>query len=636
MTGCGSPTQALSPTQGSPTELQPSETSQPTLQQTPTAVASERTTLTICTRALPENLLPYNESFSANKSNLLAMIYEEPFLVVDGVLTPVILEKVPAQVDGDLVITPVSVQAGQSVAAANGQVKILKPGLQVRPGGCRSNDCVITWDGETPLEMDQMVVDYKIKGDLTWSDGAPVTAEDSILSYKTAADWKGAGSNWTIERTEGYLALNQKDVQWRGIPGFTTADLSEFFWKPLPAHLYQDFLSQGDLESDEGIRLLQVGYGPFIAATREDQQLLLSRNPNYFRDDNDLPKFDQVLIREVVGGLGDAWLDLQNGDCDVLDSTFSLAESQDLLAEIQSNPEFDVVLQTGESWSQLVFGIKPSSHDDFYNPELGDRPDYLGDARTRQAIMHCLNREGMRQSILGELGEVWPDYLPPEISKLGPGEGIDYDPTKGVELLQSVGWYDLDGDPSTPFQSWYAPNVPGGAPLSLELLVSPNPFHQAIAEGIKIDLAECGVGLTVRTLPAESLYAPGPSGPLFGRQFDLALISWQPMPGGDCQFYQSWNVPSDENFWIGTNIAGLLNEDYDRACADAVLALPGEKDEAIYQSELSYLNHLPAVPLFSIPKVIVIPTSGCSEKDIKSEGQFFANIAYFGLDQMCP
>ena len=242
----------------------------------------------------------------------------------------------------------------------------------------------------------------------------------------------------------------------------------------------------------------------------------------------------------------------------------------------------------------------------------------------------------MLEVTLDNLGEVWQSYLPSEESALETTQFVNYDPVKGVELLQSVGWYDLDGNPSTPLQSWYAPNMPGGAPLSLDFLISPNPFHQKLAEVIQMNLAECGVGVTIREEPIESLYAPGPEGPLFGRGFDLALISWQPVPGGDCQLYQSWEMPSEDNYWIGTNIAGLLNEGYDDACADAVLALPGENVEADREAELVFLNSLPAVPLFSTPKILVLPAGGCIDDGISGEKEFFTGIATFGMGEMCP
>ena len=631
MTACGPPGQELTPTQFNATETQPSQNHTPTLQQSiPTETATPIKSLTICSAELPADLLPYSDNSSINKSNLLSLVYEEPFLQIDGELAPLILEKVPSQADGDLVLNPVLVQAGQTVVDSKGQVRILTPDLQVRPAGCRDSDCVITLDGETSLEMDQMVVDYKLREDLRWSDGTPVTADDSVFSFDYSVNLTQTSLSWALRRTADYQAVNETVVQWRGLPGFTTADLSHFFWKPLAAHIYQDSVNQ----AAQGIN--QIGYGPYTLSSHVGDALVFSRNPYYFRAEEGLPKFDQIQVRQVVGRIDAAWADSQNSDCDVWDSTYNVLASPEFFGEIQTNSNFDALVEAGDSWMQLVFGIKPASYDDFYNPELGDRLDYLGDPRVRKAIMHCLDRDTMLEVTLDNLGEVWQSYLPSEESALETTQFVNYDPVKGVELLQSVGWYDLDGNPSTPLQSWYAPNMPGGAPLSLDFLISPNPFHQKLAEVIQMNLAECGVGVTIREEPIESLYAPGPEGPLFGRGFDLALISWQPVPGGDCQLYQSWEMPSEDNYWIGTNIAGLLNEGYDDACAEAVLALPDEKVGADREAELAFLNSLPAVPLFSTPKILVLPAGGCIDDGISGEKEFFTGIATFGMGEMCP
>ncbi|MFN2302218.1 MAG: hypothetical protein ACK2TV_00665, partial [Anaerolineales bacterium] len=135
----------------------------------PSATAQKSTKLTICTAALPESLFPYDGIDTRVKSNVLELILESPFERVDGQLQPVILEKVPRQADGDLRLEPIPVQAGQPVLDANGDVIVLKPGIQLRPSGCRSGDCVITWDGETPIAMDQMVVVFQLKEQITWS-----------------------------------------------------------------------------------------------------------------------------------------------------------------------------------------------------------------------------------------------------------------------------------------------------------------------------------------------------------------------------------------------------------------------------------------------------------------------------------
>ena len=79
-------------------------------------------------------------------------------------------------------------------------------------------------------------------------------------------------------------------------------------------------------------------------------------------------------------------------------------------------------------------------------------------------------------------------------------------------------------------------------------------------------LAGVGVEVSVIPLPLEQLYAPGPEGPLFGRNFEMALVSWQSDPVNRCATYMSKTIPSASNHWIGTNLSGLGDEAFDLAC----------------------------------------------------------------------
>jgi hypothetical protein len=80
----------------------------------------------------------------------------------------------------------------------------------------------------------------------------------------------------------------------------------------------------------------------------------------------------------------------------------------------------------------------------------------------------------------------------------------------------------------------------------------------------------------------------------------------------DCILYRSDQVPSEENGWIGTNIAGLAALAYDAACDDGSLALPSEKEAALGLAEEQYLDALPAVPLLSLPEVMIVKSEVCS------------------------
>lgn len=598
----------------------------------PTSTAIPQQTLTICTAGLPESLFLYDGVQTPVKNNILALLSDPPFEIENGEVAPVILEKVPSQADGDVRLEAVTVEAGRTVVDAAGEVVVLTPGIAIRPSGCQSGDCVITWEGESPLEMDQMVIEYQLVDGLAWSDGVPVGADDSVFSFKIASDADAPGLQWAESRTESYIALDETRIQWTGLPGFTTAALERLFWTPLPAYQFSTATDWSDLVTDEGARTSPLSYGPFMLEEVGQDAIRFVPNPYYFRASEGTPFLDMVIIQAVAGGAEAAISMLESGGCDVLDSSFNLVESPALLDQVRSDDRFSVSVENGPSWVQLVFGIESST-----NVAVGNNaePTLLGDVRTRQAIFACLDREGMLANTIGDFGDGWPSFLPPEDSQLAPGEGIAYDPARSAELLASAGWVDHDDNPSTPLQAQGVINVPFGTPLSLDLFSSTSAFHQDLAGTIRDDLAVCGIEVVHKALPNETLYAPGPEGPLFGRQFDLGLINWQPMPQEDCHLYDSTQIPSAENYWIGTNIAGQSDQVYDEACHTASLALPEAREEALHQAERAYLDALPAVPLFSIPRVIVLPENACENSQIVTESEFFRRLEEYQLGTDC-
>ena len=589
----------------------------------PTVTPESPVTLTICTASLPETLFPYQAGSSASLNALLAMVGTRPY------------ERIPSEQNGDLLLQSVSVQRGQPVVDARGELVTLKAGATVRPSGCRSSDCAIVWDGESVLEMDQMVVTFRLLDGLAWSDGTRVSAADSVFSFELASDLVAFGSGWVMDRTVRYSALDERTLEWVGKPGFTTAEMETLFWMPIPLHQFLDGLDWQNLDSEERFKAGSLSFGPFIIDRWEEGLIQLTRNVGYYRAEEGLPYLDIINLK-VVEGAGSAIAALLDGACDVLDTSVGLENEPETLAELQADNRFDVLISQTGIWEQLVFGIQPAAYDLFYNPVYGDRPDFFGDPRTRQAVSACLDREALIESGYSELVPVWPSFLSPDNTHLSEGTSIVYDPDGGLELLEQVGWRDHDLDLGTPLIAGAVPGIPAGTVFSLSLLVDSSPAHQRMAGVVRESLAGCGVEVRVDTLPVNELYAPGPGGLVFGRQFDLTFVAWQPLAELDCGFYQSWRIPAEDNQWIGTNIAGLVNDNYDKACADASLALPESSPGLITAAEEVFLSTLPAIPLFGHPDVMVIRRAQCGNFDFSSAEFFFENLDEFTGDASCP
>ena len=540
--------------------VEPSAAPEPTPTETPPV------TLTVCTASLPETLSPFGGPLTPARERLNALLYP------------------PAYTLGNVWLEPVPIRRGQMLVDARGELVMAAEGVNVRPSGCRENACSITWNGLDPLEMDRMVVDFSLHAGLTWSDGAPLIPADVILSYTLASDPSSPVYGWAEARTESFNARDAISLSWRGLPGFTSAELENFFWTPLPSHRFDSVPDFSAVAAETS------SYGPFSLAERGEHELLLTRNPGYPSPAETLPGVDQVVLRALEGGAVAAWEALQTGTCDALDASFNLVEAPEVLAAIQSEPGYEVRVETDGPPTQLVFGIRPAEYDTINNPVFAERKDFFADSRTRLALTQCIDIE----ALAAQTGSA------PVLQA-----GLSYDPVAGATLLETVGWVDHDGDPLTPRVSQNVPGVFNSTPLSLTLLAGPSPFHQDLAAGIAEMLGICGVGLQVHTLSLPELYAPGPEGPLFGRAFDLTLLAWQRPPGGDCALYASWAIPNTTNGWIGTNIAGFSDAGYDALCSAALLATPEEVDTRRESAQAAFAELLPAVMLVTPVRVEV-------------------------------
>jgi peptide/nickel transport system substrate-binding protein len=114
-------------------------------------------------------------------------------------------------------------------------------------------------------------------------------------------------------------------------------------------------------------------------------------------------------------------------------------------------------------------------------------------------------------------------------------------------------------------------------------------------------LAQCGIKVNLQYLDANTLYAPGPGGELFGRNFDLAEFAMG-STGSEtpCDWYTSSEVPDAANGWVGTNVSGYSNPAFDEACRAAQQSLEDDTTyiEAYAQVQSIFAQDLPVIPLY--------------------------------------
>jgi peptide/nickel transport system substrate-binding protein len=606
----------------------------PTTVPTPTPTPPE--TLTVCLGQEPNTLFPYGQPNAAALS-VLEAIDNGPIDSVSYEYQPVILQKLPSLQDGDAQILPVTVQAGSTVVDTDGNIVSLAQGKRIRPASCRSDACTVTYDGVSSLQMDQMLVTFHLRPDLTWSDGTPLTAADSAYAYQIANETLPAGARYLEDHTQTYEATDPSSTQWWGLPGYLDPSFMTNFWAPAPKHVWGEFKAQ-DLAQTDVVARSPIGWGPYsVQEWTAGDHITLTKNPYYFRASEGYPKFDELEFR-FISDPNAAISELTAGRCDILDPSVALDGQVALLEQLQRSGEARASIVPGMAIEWVGLGIAPASYDDGISLAKGDRPDILGDPRTRQALALCMDRQKIVDTVLSGKSSVPLSFVPPgNPLYVGNVDSYDFDPARGNQLLDLVGWRDLDSNPATPRVAVSVPNVPAGTPLSLGYYSTPALQRRQAADILMKSLAECGVGANVQYFSQNDLYAPGPQGLLFGRRFDLiqyAMSTNTIVP--PCTWFTTREIPTAADQWVGTNVTGFSNPEYDAACESTALSLPGEAAyaDAFHQAQSIFAAEVPAIPLYFRLKVAAARADIC-HFDLDPSANPLWNIEAFDMGQGC-
>jgi peptide/nickel transport system substrate-binding protein len=510
---------------------------------------------------------------------------------------PVILEKLPTLSDGDAVINTVTVGEGDVVVNAVGDPVELTTEFTgtLRPAGCYTTDCEVTFDGGE-LEMEQMAVTFVMVDGLTWADGEPAKASDSVYSFNLYMDPDTpTPSRYTGERTASYEAVDDKTTVWTGLPGYRDSVYFTNFWQPLPEHLWGS-MSAADLVASEEASRTPIGFGAFT--TQEwvaGDHITVVKNPHYFRADEGLPYADEIVFRFIGEDPNAAIAAMLAGECDILTQDVHMDDQSELLIELEQAGQLIPTFVTGTVWEHVDFGINPT---DEY---AATRPDFFEDVRMRQAIAMCLDRQAVVDELLLGKSVVIHSYIPEEHPLYQPdAKQWPYDPDAAKALLEEMGWTDSDGDGIRECNGCEVEGAEDGTPLAFKWGSTTADLRVNAMQIFQVNMLDCGFDVTLENLPAGEWFADGPEGPLFGRHFDLGEFAWLTGVEPPCDLYLCSQWPSEESGWAGQNDPGYCNEEYDRICNAALQALPGtaEYEENHKAVQLIFAEELPVVPLF--------------------------------------
>ena len=259
--------------------------------------SSQTREMMTCMAREPQSLYIYsgnpNRDLGARSASILQMaMYERMYVMISGEYEARGLTHIPTPDSGDVIYKQTTVQTGDWVIDANNELIQLTEGATL----LNASGEPLKFEG-TAVSIPQMQVTFTLQP-FIWSDGTPVTAEDSVFSFEIASDPATPMSKERIQRTASYESVGKHSVQWLGIPGNISEDYVQNIWTPLPKHQLGFYSAEELLTLDHTSRE-PISYGRFIIESWvPGSHITLISNPHYYALDQAAPT--QRLIYEFL------------------------------------------------------------------------------------------------------------------------------------------------------------------------------------------------------------------------------------------------------------------------------------------------------------------------------------------------
>ncbi|TFH66341.1 MAG: hypothetical protein E4G90_04075, partial [Gemmatimonadales bacterium] len=531
------------------------------VEETLTPVPPPPETLIICLNQEPESLFLYSEELmygpaAAESRAVLQALYDGPLDLLDDGIAPVMLNGLQTFENGKVVLEPVTVaESDVYLNPVSMQAENLRPGAPYLPQGCRGPECMTNYSGGE-IVMEQMAVEFELQDGWRWSDGESVRASDSVFSYQLDSSSELSTTKYLVARTQSYLAFDDLRVQWISIPGFLDPDFATLFWSPLPEHQL-GALGAGDLPIADLAARMPLGWGAYMLETwAPGEQIMLIPNPNYTRSAEGLPEFDRLIFR-FVGDDGRVGVQqLLTGECDVLDESVLGVLDASLLEPYLAVGGIDLSWAVEPEVGMLIFNTAP----------IGRQGEaYFQAPAARQAVGACLDRAALVEDLFagyGVLPETWP--LGEIIDEPTAFPIIAFDPQTGRDLLRSIGWVEVEGEPDQPRVAWGVPGVSNGTRLSVSFSSTGSALDVAISARLQQDLVGCGFEVQIQTVTFEEWVEPWPQGVIFGRGFDMTHTRWPVWVTPVCEVLAGREIPGADHPY-GINASGISDLAYNQA-----------------------------------------------------------------------
>jgi len=341
-------------------------------------------------------------------------------------------------------------------------------------------------------DLDDMGVTFRLRQDVRWHDGQPVTAEDVKFTFDLAKSPEAAsllGSAY-LTMVQTATVVDPHTIRFDFVAPHAQP-LDAFWWPPLPRHILQNVspaeLTQADFNANP------VGSGPFrFASWDRGQRLTLEANPEYSEALGGRPYLDRVVFR-IIPEATTMLTELLAGGTDKIGWTLLPDQAQQLMG-------------------QSGIDVRHFPSREFTYIGLNNQRPQFRDAETRRAIAMAIDRQQIINALLHDFATPASGMIP-NWSPMNPGlDPLPHDPNAARQLLAQAGWQ-AGADGILQRQ---------GQPLRFTLLVNAaNRTHQDIATVIQQQLRQIGANIEIRTVEFQTMLRQHRA-----RDYEAVISNW--------------------------------------------------------------------------------------------------------------
>jgi peptide/nickel transport system substrate-binding protein len=341
--------------------------------------------------------------------------------------------------------------------------------------------------------QDDTAVVFRLRQDVRWHDGQPVTAHDVEFTFNTAKNPDAASLLGTafLTEVESARVVDDYTIVFRFARPHAQA-LEDFWWAPAPRHLLQD-IAPAELRNAPFNRQ-PVGSGPFrFGAWRANEQLTLVRNPD-FPEGLGGPAASERVVFRVVPEASTMMTETLTGRVHV-----NIPVTPDQARQVRDDPDLDLVSFPGRTV--------------FYIGWNNARPPF-DDARVRRAMALAIDRQEIIDALLHGAGTIATSTIP-DWHRLSPGgiSPLPYDTAQAGRLLDEAGWSERGGDGTRQDAQ--------GRRLAFTLMSSDDAVRRAVVEVLQDQLRRIGADVQVRIMEFQTMLQSHRD-----RDFDAVFTNW--------------------------------------------------------------------------------------------------------------